>query len=64
MFTVDDDVLVTAEVLYRDGAGDAQNIQLSNEAGIIKKLCSKDVYYVSTQYGIHYLYKTKLTAAT
>jgi len=58
-FEVDDAVLVTRKVLYKDGAGDPQVKNLSNESGTVKK-ADKGYYHVKTQYGVHYVKESDL----
>lgn len=59
-YEVDDDVQVTARVLYRDGEGDSQLVNLTNENGTVKKV-DKGCLYVETQYGTHYLKDDKVS---
>jgi len=61
-YELEDAVHVTAKIHYRDGQGDGQVIDLTNETGTVKKV-DGDHVYVQTQYGMHYLKDDKVSPA-
>jgi len=61
MFEVDDSVTVSGKVLKSDGQGGGTTLNLTNEAGTVKKLCDEHVY-VETQHGVHYFHESQVTA--
>jgi len=67
MFKVNDEVLVTCQVLRKHPqTGVPETINLSGEAGVVKKASTfenapaKNTYHVQTQYGVHFVNETKL----
>ena len=67
MFEVNDEVLVTCQVLRKHPTtGVPETINLTSEDGVVKKASTfegkpeKNTYHVTTQYGTHFVNESKL----